>query len=100
MKLRGWNRWQRSRRKELRQVRGIPLNLATFIALNEARCRARIADVIGKKRAETLRLIVCRGFEHGAHSDVQFLIATRLDRRTREELNGIPELLWPIELRP
>ncbi|SLJ88363.1 hypothetical protein [Novosphingobium mathurense] len=100
MKITGWTQWQRMRRRALRATPGISLSLGNHIATHETRCRARMAKVVGKAQAKAIRLIVCRDLELGRYGEIQFLIVSRLDRETREAFHGIPELLWPIELRP
>jgi hypothetical protein len=96
--LKGWQAFWRRRRKALRAIGGLSLSEASNLALHEIRCRARIAEVLGRPAAKALQLRTC--IPAYAYGDPGFVLIDRLDRSVWDRLAGIPELLMPIDPQP
>lgn len=74
------------------------LNQAQYVALCEARCRARAAKQIGKPAALQIPLtpLIGRHF-----TETQFLLGDGIDPGVRQKLLQIPDLICPKnECRP
>jgi hypothetical protein len=95
LSLVGWKSLLRRRRRELRSM-GLPFALASRTALHEVRCRALIADVIGRPAAKALELRVCEG---GPHTDPVFLIPS-IETARWQQISHVPGLIRLRENRP
>lgn len=94
--LKGWTLFQRNRRRALRAGGfGISLCRATRFALHEARCRAQIAEVLGKRTARTIELLACEG---SSADSPQFVMVDPLGQENWDLLCSIPNLLRPVEV--
>lgn len=96
-KIRGYLRLWRTRRREFRTA-GVPLNIASTIALHEMRCRERIAAVIGKAAAKQLELVAV----HGDYflDDPLFVLQSRLPPEDLVALVGTQGLVLPVNEYP
>jgi hypothetical protein len=70
------------------------LSRANYLALQEARCRSRIAEVIGKPAALAFRL---RMSSTRSLAEVSFIAAASVDHETAIALQDVPGLIVPIE---
>ncbi|KXU30933.1 hypothetical protein A0J57_14020 [Sphingobium sp. 22B] len=72
------------------------LSGCTRLALNETRCRAKIAEVLGKPAAIAMNLQPCLA-EHTSDLEFGFVLLDPVDRATWLALAGVPGLLRPLE---
>lgn len=93
--LKGWKQWWRRRRRELRAESVLDLSTCSRLALHEARCRARIAKILGKPTALKFQFLPCEvGDDHSL--EFGFVLRDRIDRATRRKLEHVPGLLLPL----
>ena len=94
--LKGWTLFQRNRRRALRSGGfGLSLCVASRFALHEARCRAHIAEVLGKRVAKNIELMACEGY---SADSPQFVMVDALGLENWDQLSAIPNLLRPVEV--
>lgn len=92
--MKGWVRFWRRRRKELRHA-GLHLAAAGQAATEEVRCRNRIAEVIGKPAALRIELLI--SVEPGEAAD--FLVWPPVPVSVRKQLEGISGLQFPAKVK-
>lgn len=63
---------------------------ASRTALHEVRCRARVAEIIGRPAAKALPLIACQG---SAYADPVFLLPADVDRALWLQIERVPGLI-------
>lgn len=95
--LKGWLRFWRKRRHQLRSRGGLGLAQASQVALQEIRCRTKIAEFIGRPAAKEIELTVC------LQKDVyqpMFLLPADTDWGLWQQLQQVPDLLFPFGKSP
>ena len=96
--LKGWKSWQSRRRKQLRATRGFSMSRATQTALHETRCRAQIAQVIGRPAAKRLDLLTLEcGDPYGYP---YFLLTGLISNEIWKQLAHISDLLRVVVETP
>jgi hypothetical protein len=89
----GWKRFWRKRRGELRAVGGLCLAQSGQAATEEVRCRDRLAERIGKPRAKKIELVLALD----DYGPAAFVVMSPLSWREWEQLRDIPQLFYPLE---
>jgi len=93
----GWIRFWRKRRDQLRARGGLNLAPAGHVALQEIRCRNRIAEVIGRPAAKEIELRVC--LQKDVYDPV-FVLPAGTPWSLWQQLQVIPNLLFPFGTSP
>jgi len=94
--MRGFARWEKNRRRQLRADKVLDWAACSVLAIHERRVRVEIGKVIGKPRAKEMRLMACDG---GRNSDLWFgfVVVDPIDRETWVKLKDIEGLFRPLE---
>lgn len=95
--MKGWRRFWRKRKRELGEAGAGYYFGATpsQIAFEECRCRAGIAEIIGKNSAMELDLMLV---SHGRYEPASFVIMSPMRGDIWERLADVDGLLFPPEL--
>jgi len=94
--MRGFARWEKNRRRQLRTDKVLDWAACSVLAIHERRVRVEIGKVIGKPRAKEIRLMACDG---GRNSDLWFgfMLLDPIDPETWRKLQNIEGLFRPLE---
>lgn len=93
----GWHRFWRQRRGQLRARGGLNLAPASQVAIEEIRCRNRIAEIIGRPAAKVIELQVC--LQKSVY-DPMFVLPSHTTWDEWQQFKEIPNLLFPFGSSP